>query len=91
MKQAINIIFDGPPSHEAGRFVEVELDNGKSISVGKWVNRGDGYWALRINELPGPSNQKVTVDTKPCKECAPVKLWHRSYKFCPYCKRALSD
>ncbi|WBQ04337.1 hypothetical protein [Kribbella sp. CA-293567] len=32
--QAINIVFDGPAAHEAGRFVEVEID--------------DGLWALRI-------------------------------------------
>jgi len=48
----INIIFDGPPSHEAGRFVEVETDDGKGINAGEWVKRGDGYWALRITELP---------------------------------------
>jgi len=44
----INIIFDGPPSHEAGRFVEVETDDGRSIKVGEWVERLHGYWALRI-------------------------------------------
>lgn len=49
---AINIIFDGPPSHVSGRFIEVEDDSGQSISVGEWVERDDGYWALRITELP---------------------------------------
>ena len=29
------IRFDGPPSHEAGRFVEVERD-GKSVNFGEW-------------------------------------------------------
>ena len=43
----IDIVFDGPPDHEAGRFVEVEQD-GQSINVGEWIKRGDGYWALRI-------------------------------------------
>ncbi len=52
MNKPINIIFDGPPSNVSGRFVEVEDDDGKSISIGKWVNRYDGYWALRITELP---------------------------------------
>ena len=50
--KAINIIFDGPPSHESGRFVEVETDDGKSISAGEWIERSDGYWALRITSLP---------------------------------------
>jgi len=52
MKKAINIIFDGPPSHESGRFVEVETNDGKSINAGKWVEREYGLWALRITELP---------------------------------------
>lgn len=46
--EAINIIFDGPPSHESGRFVEVEDDDGKSVCVGDWIERDDGLWALRI-------------------------------------------
>ena len=52
MTKAINIIFDGPPSHEAGRFVEVETDEGTSIHVGEWIDKGDGFWALRIASLP---------------------------------------
>lgn len=49
---AINIIFDGPPGHVTGRFVEVERDDGSSINIGEWIDRGDGYWALRIDHLP---------------------------------------
>lgn len=45
----IDIVFDGPPSHESGRFVEVEDDAGKSITFGEWVQRPDGFWALRFN------------------------------------------
>lgn len=45
---AINIVFDGPPSHESGRFVEVENDAGQSIKCGEWIERDDGLWALRI-------------------------------------------
>ena len=44
----IDIVFDGPPSHKSGRFVEVENAVGKSISFGTWVHRTDGCWALRI-------------------------------------------
>jgi len=50
--KAINVIFDGPPSHESGRFVEVEDDAGRSINAGEWIERKDGLWALRITELP---------------------------------------
>lgn len=48
MSKFIDIVFDGPPGHEAGRFVEVENQNGQSIGLGKWVERADGFWALRI-------------------------------------------
>lgn len=44
----IDVVFDGPPSHESGRFVEVEDPHGRSISYGQWVHRADGYWALRF-------------------------------------------
>jgi hypothetical protein len=30
------IVFDGPPSHESGRFVEVEDADGNGLRVGKW-------------------------------------------------------
>ncbi len=40
------IRFDGPPDHEAGRFVEVEHD-GKGINFGEWVQDGD-YWLLVV-------------------------------------------
>lgn len=46
--QILDIVFDGPPGPEAGRFVEVETQDGRSVSVGEWVERPDGYWALRI-------------------------------------------
>ena len=52
MSQPINIIFDGAPGPVAGRFVEVETDEGRSINVGEWVERPDGLWALRITQLP---------------------------------------
>lgn len=49
---AINIVFDGPPGPESGRFVEVEDDKGHGLSVGQWYERPDGLWALRIDRLP---------------------------------------
>ena len=55
---AIRIIFDGPPGPDAGQFVEVETDTGESISIGEWIDRKDGYWALRIAKLPAPPEQE---------------------------------
>lgn len=45
----IDIVLDGPPSHEAGRFVEIEHAlHGHSMNVGQWVERDDGYWVIRL-------------------------------------------
>lgn len=44
----IDVLFDGPPSHESGRFVEVNAPDGRSIKAGEWIERDDGLWALRI-------------------------------------------
>lgn len=44
----IDIVFDGPPGPEAGRFVEVEDENGRSLNFGEWIHRDDGYWVLRV-------------------------------------------
>lgn len=48
MRAFIDVVFDGPPSHESGRFVEVEAPEGNSIKAGEWIQREDGYWVLRI-------------------------------------------
>jgi hypothetical protein len=45
---ALDIVFDGPPGPESGRFVEVETIEGRSVRVGEWIDRGNGLWALRI-------------------------------------------
>jgi hypothetical protein len=47
----IDIVFDGPPGHIAGRFVEVEDETGKSIGIGDWIKPSEltgGFWRLRI-------------------------------------------
>lgn len=44
----IDIVFDGPPSHKSGRFVETESPAGVGVHAGEWIDRGDGFWALRI-------------------------------------------
>ena len=46
----IHIVFDGPPGPEAGRFVEVENDDGQSIRFGEWKERGDGWWELVFSD-----------------------------------------
>ena len=48
LTRLIEIVFDGPPGPDGGRFVEVEDEAGGSLDVGEWVERPDGYWALRL-------------------------------------------
>ena len=51
---AIDVVFDGPPSHESGRFIEVEDEDGAGVGCGRWRERDDGFWALRFM-VPGDS------------------------------------
>ncbi|XAO35500.1 hypothetical protein SEA_MORGANA_66 [Gordonia phage Morgana] len=44
----VDIVFDGPPDHEAGRFVECEDAAGRGIRFGEWIDRGNGQWVLRV-------------------------------------------
>ena len=59
--EAIVIVFDGPPAHQSGRFVEVEDASGASINAGEWKDRGNGLWELRI-EAPKP--RSLTPDER---------------------------
>jgi hypothetical protein len=59
----IDVVFDGPPSHESGRFVEVEDPEGKSVSAGQWIDRGDGMWALRLPRLITSPGEAVVDET----------------------------
>lgn len=46
---AFDIVFDGPPGPDGGRFIECErVSDGTSLSVGEWIERADGTWALRV-------------------------------------------
>ena len=49
--QTIHVVFDGPPEHVAGRFVEVETPDGQGVHAGEWKQREDGYWVLVLNVL----------------------------------------
>lgn len=45
----LDIVFKAPPGPgEECVFVEVENDQGRSVSIGEWVERPDGYHVLRL-------------------------------------------
>ncbi len=81
----IDIVFDGPPGPESGRFVEVEDVNGKSIDAGMWRKREDGLWALRVVRA-------VHTPTLAPEAC-PVAKYDPEYDtplfYCPLCAREL--
>jgi len=49
--QNIKVIFDGPPAHKSGRFIETEREDGSSIKVGEWKDLEDGTWALCLRVI----------------------------------------
>jgi hypothetical protein len=55
---SVDIVFDGPPS-ACPVFIEVEDDQRRSIKLGEWVQRDDGYWVLRI---PDPHELEASRD-----------------------------
>ena len=59
MKQKIRIVFDGPPSHESGRFIEVENEHGEGMSLGGWKQEGE-FWYL---EFPNPAHLEAENET----------------------------
>jgi hypothetical protein len=56
----IDIVFDGPPGPNPGRFVEVENESGESICAGEWIDRGDGMWVLRVQVAVAPDQTVVS-------------------------------
>lgn len=44
--EPVFIVFDGPPSAQSGRFIEVENTHGASVQAGGWKERADGLWQL---------------------------------------------
>lgn len=70
----IDVVFDGPPEHEAGRFVEVEDPDGKGIKVGEWLSpdetrrRGEKkftqhLWRLRIPMRRSDDGLKAALES----------------------------
>lgn len=52
----LHIVFDGFPSHDGPRFIEVEDESGKSINAGEWRRRDDGFCELII-AAPSPTRE----------------------------------
>lgn len=47
LDEPLYVIFDGPPSHESGRFVELEDASGRSVARAEWTHEeGTAWWKL---------------------------------------------
>ena len=43
----LDVMFDGPPSHEAGRFIDCHnAQTGEGVHWGEWLDNGDRSWSL---------------------------------------------
>ena len=61
----VDFVFDGPPGPEGPRFVEVEDVTGRGVSVGEWIDRGNGLWALRVKLITSGGAPAVVFDPPP--------------------------
>jgi hypothetical protein len=57
----VDVLCDGLPDINPPGFVELEDPDGRSIRFGGWVDRGDGFFALRIPTVPADYEQLRNV------------------------------
>jgi hypothetical protein len=48
MTKFVDFVFESNEHNSELTFIEVENDAGKSIALGEWVQRPDGYVVLRV-------------------------------------------
>jgi hypothetical protein len=46
--QEVRLVFDGPMARDVPSLIAIEDSEGRSITVGHWRQRQDGYWELVI-------------------------------------------
>lgn len=47
----LHVVFDDGPGPVAGRFIECELPDGRSVRAGDWRERPDGNWAFVLQAV----------------------------------------
>jgi hypothetical protein len=63
MMRKLHFVFDAFPSPEGSRFIELEDDDGFSISYGEWTERADGLVELVIDD-PRPYLSRTLPNTQ---------------------------
>jgi hypothetical protein len=49
----IRLVFDAPPGRDMPTLLEVEDETGRTVDVGHWRERPDGYWELVLPATAG--------------------------------------
>jgi len=84
--QKLAIVFDGPPGPEAGRFIEVEQEDGSSVKAGQWEKRENGQWVLHLRVIdediaPSPEthpNEEKVLGNLMSEDACPLVHCHCS-------------
>lgn len=64
-----DVVFEGQPGpHTPVLFVEIEDADGRSISSGGWIDRGNGWWAARVPCRPGGRGEIIPREFSPRPE-----------------------
>ena len=77
----VNIVFDGPPGPEPGRFVEVEDLGGHGLSVGEWMPyerlliRSSPENILSLVEAAERVDDPIALDKEMLRLSNPTGMW----------------
>lgn len=64
---AYHLVFDGFPSPNGPRFIELEDDNGRSFRGGEWISRSDGLTELVLPRAT-PTARAAVLEPRPLDE-----------------------
>ena len=92
----LNIVFDGPPGPECGRFVEVEDEDGRGVAYGEWIDADNGLWYLQFDDPRQVAGLRAEIAA--LREAVRV-AYGRTFdairvaasKSCPFVRRALEE
>jgi hypothetical protein len=72
----LRFVCDGPPSHESGRFVELEDENGHGVGGYRWRKRPDDLWELVV-PLAAPALLEALKFCRSVLAANPVEMSER--------------
>lgn len=76
MTRTIHFVFDQPPCPEGARFIKCETPDGKSVNMGPWLPRADGFWELAVED----GRERIAELEKALRK---AEIWCRTRKGYP--------